>query len=92
MLYYAYFNPIMNYGLLFWENSTNSANIFTLNTKDIIRNSTGYRSSLSCRDLFKNLKILLLQSQYLLSLLLFVINNENKFTLNSDVCNINIMT
>jgi len=29
MVYYAYFNPITNYGLIFWENSTNSTNIFT---------------------------------------------------------------
>jgi hypothetical protein len=33
MVYYAYFNPIMNYGLIFWENSSNSKNIFIYNTK-----------------------------------------------------------
>jgi hypothetical protein len=38
----------------------------------------------SCRDLFKNLKILYLQSQYILSLLLFLVN-KNKFLSNSDV-------
>lgn len=74
------------------ENSTTAQTFLLDIQKDIIRNIKGYRSRVSCRDLFKNLKILLLQSQYLLSLLLFVINNENKFTLNSDVYNINIMT
>jgi hypothetical protein len=34
-----------------------------------------YRSRDSCRDLFKNLTILPLQSQYILSLLLFVVDN-----------------
>jgi hypothetical protein len=37
----------------------------------------------------KNLKILPLQSQYILSLLLFVFDNKNKFKLNSDVYNMN---
>jgi hypothetical protein len=42
-----------------------------------------------CRELFKNLKILPLQSQYILSLLLFVVYNKDKFKLNSDVYNMN---
>jgi hypothetical protein len=40
-------------------------------------------------DLFKNTKILHLQSQYVLSLFLFVVNNKNKLKLNFDVYNIN---
>jgi hypothetical protein len=51
----------------------------------IIRIVMGWK----CRDLFKNPKILLLQSQYKLSLLLFVVYNKNKLKLNSDVYNIN---
>jgi hypothetical protein len=35
------------------------------------------------------LKLLPLQSQYILSLLLFVVDNKNKFKLNSDVYNMN---
>ena len=50
-----------------------------------IRIVTGWKSV----DLFKNPKILCLQSQYILSLLLFVANNKNKFKLNSDVYSIN---
>ena len=53
--------------------------------KNIIRIITGCRSRDSCTDLFKNLKILHLQSQYILSLLLFVVNSKNKFKLNSEV-------
>ena len=51
----------------------------------IIRIVTGWKS----RDLFKNPKILPIQSQYTPSLILFVVNNKNKFKLNSDVYNIN---
>jgi hypothetical protein len=42
-----------------------------------------------CTNLFKNLKILLLQSKYILSHLLFVVNSKNKFEPNSDVYYIN---
>jgi hypothetical protein len=50
---------------------------------------TECRSKDSCRDLFKNLKILPLLSHYLTSHLLSVVNNTNKFKLNSGVYNIN---
>jgi len=35
--------------------------------------------------MFKNLRILQLQSQYILSLLLFVVNNKNLFHVNSEI-------
>jgi hypothetical protein len=77
MIYYAYFHSIVNYGLIFWGSSY-SVKIFKIQ-KDMIRIITGYRSRDSCRDLFKNLKILPLQWQYIFSLLLFVVDNKNKF-------------
>jgi hypothetical protein len=43
----------------------------------------------SCRYLFRKLKILPLPSQHILSLLLFVINNRNQFTINSEIHSIN---
>jgi hypothetical protein len=88
MVYYAYFYSIMNYGLIFWENSSHSVKNFKIQ-KNIIRIITVCRSRDSCRDLFKNLKILPLQSQYILSLLLFVVDNKNKFKLNYNVYNMN---
>jgi hypothetical protein len=78
----------MNYGIIFWGNSSHSTKIFRIQNK-IIRIIAGCRSRGSCRDLFKNLKILPLPSQYILSLLLFVVNNRDKFKLKSDVHNIN---
>ena len=38
---------------------------------------------------FKDLKIPPLLSQFILSILLLVVNNKNKLKLKSDVCNIN---
>jgi len=43
----------------------------------------------SCRELFKKLNILPLHSQYILSLLLFVVKNMDIFTINSEVHSIN---
>ena len=88
MFYYAYFHSIMNYGLIFWGNSSHSANFFKIQQK-IIRIITRCRSRDSCRDLSKNKKILPFQLQRILTLPLFVVNNKYKFKLNSDVCHIN---
>jgi hypothetical protein len=78
----------MNCGLMFWRNCSHNANIFKVQN-NIIRVITGCRSRGLCGDLIKNLKVVPLQSQYMLSLLLFVLNNESKFKLNSDVYNMN---
>jgi hypothetical protein len=43
----------------------------------------------SCRNLFKELNILPLMSQYILSLLRFVSNNREQYFTNSEIHNIN---
>ena len=83
-IYYSYFHSIMTYGLLFWGNSPDSIKIFRLQKK-IIRIMMGCKNTESCKKLFLNLKILPLPSQYILSLLLFVIRNKNQFPVNSTI-------
>ena len=39
----------------------------------------------SCREYFEKLNILPLQSRYIFSLVLFVINNKNQFAANSEI-------
>jgi len=63
--------------------------MFLKYSRNIIRIITGCGSRDSCRNLLKNSKILPLPSQYILSLLLFVVSNKNKLKLNSGVCNTN---
>jgi len=87
MVYYSYFHSVMTYGLIFWGNSHHSNIIFRLQ-KRIIRIIVGIRGRDSCREHFKKLKILTLQPQYVLSLLLFVINNGDYFKMNSEMHNI----
>jgi hypothetical protein len=77
----------MNCGLLFWGHSSDSAKICRLqkNTRIML----GWISRDSSTNLFKKLKILPLPSQYLFSLLFFVIKNRNQYTVNSEIHHIN---
>jgi hypothetical protein len=88
VLLITYFHSVMAYAIIFWGNSPHSIHIFRLQ-KMIIRIITNSRSKDSCRELFKKLKILLLKSQYIFSLLLFVVKNREQFKFNSEIHNIN---
>jgi len=88
VIYYSYFHTIMICGLIFWGNSPDSIKILRLQKK-IVRNMMGCRSRDSCRKLFLNLEVLPLPSQYILSLLFFVIRNKNQFRVNSEIHQIN---
>ena len=77
----------MSYGSIFWGNSTNSKRVFKLQKK-AIRIIMGNRNNVSCREVFKLLKILPLPAQYIYSLLIFVVNNRNLFLDNADLYSI----
>jgi hypothetical protein len=74
----------MSYGVIFWGNSHLSNNIFKIQKRTIriITNSGKYDS---CWELFKQLQILTLPSQYMFSLLVFVAKNRHLFLSNSDI-------
>jgi hypothetical protein len=78
----------MSYGIIFWVNLTDSTKVFKMQKSGIVI-ITGCKTRDSCRDLFKNLKILPFHSQYILSLLLFVVNNKSMYNLNFDIHSIN---
>jgi hypothetical protein len=86
-IYYSLFHSVMAYGIIFWGNSTNSSRIFKIQ-KRAIRIIMGQKSRDSCRDLFKELKMLPFISQYIFSLLLFIVNNKNYFITNLENHNI----
>ena len=73
---------------MFWGNSSHSSVIFKMPIK-VIRIIMGYGYRESCRDLFKELKILTLSSRHIFSLLLFVVNNRDYFVSDSVYHNIN---
>jgi len=62
-IYFSYFHSILSYGIIFWGNSAYSSNIFKIQ-KRIIGIIMNGRNIDSCHQLFKNLKILPLKSQY----------------------------
>jgi hypothetical protein len=57
--------------------------------KRAIRTIMNVGNRISCRELFEKLNFLPLYSQYILSLLLFVVKNTDEFTMNSEVHTIN---
>jgi len=72
----------MSYGIIFWVNLSHSSVIFKMQ-KRVIRIIMDYVYRESCRELFKELKILPFSSQNLFSLLLFVVNIRDYFVSNS---------
>jgi hypothetical protein len=87
-IYFPYVHSIITYGIIFWGNSSNSCNIFKLR-KRAIRIIMNVGNRISHHESFKKLNILPLYPQYILSSLLFVVKNTEKFTMNSEVHTIN---
>jgi hypothetical protein len=88
MVYHSHFHSIINYRIIFWGNSSYSNSIFKLQNR-IIRIIKGADKRDSCNKLYNALNILPLISQYISSLLLFVVNNKNKFRMNSEIHSVN---
>ena len=83
-MYYAYFHSLMKFGIVFWGNSSYAISVFRVQKRVLrIITGTGYRNS--CRQLFVALKILPLQSQYIYSLLCFVVDNINLYQFTTDI-------
>ena len=87
-MYYAYFRSVIQDGIVFWGNSSNSAKIFTLQKK-IVRIMAGTQSRTSCRSLVKQLEILPVPCQYILSLMNLIINNQEFLQTDLSMHNIN---
>jgi len=88
IVYHSYYHSIINYKIIFWGNSSYSNSIFTLQ-KRIIRMIMDVGLRDLCTDFFLILNILPLISQYILSLLFFVVNNKTQFQMNSKMHKIN---
>jgi hypothetical protein len=75
MLYFVYFHSLFQYGIIFWGNSTHAQQVFKLQ-KRVVRVMSGAGPRSSCRSLFRKLNILPTACQYLLSLMLFIVDNQ----------------
>ena len=83
MIQNAYFLSLLNYGIIFWGNSSYSHKGFKL--QRIARMITGSRSRDLYRDLFENINILTLPSQYIFSLSCLATANRYRFMFNSEI-------
>jgi len=69
--YFLYVHSIISYGIIFLGNSSHSEEIFKIQ-KIIIRIIMNSSKNASCRQLFKELNILPIQSQYMFSIVLLL--------------------
>jgi hypothetical protein len=88
LLNFAYFHSLMKYGIIFWGNSSDSKKVFTLQKKTV-RITVNAKPQTPVREKFKKLQILLRPCEYILSLLNFVMNNQEHFQTNSAVHSVN---
>jgi hypothetical protein len=86
MIYFAYIHPITAYGIIFWGNSPYTIKPSRIQ-KDLMRIMMDLKANDSCRESFKEIKILPLCCQYTYSLIQFVVNNKDLFTRNTEVHN-----
>ena len=83
-IYYVYFHSVIKYGIIFWVNSFISWKLCMLQ-KIIVRIMAGVQP----RTLFKQLEILPVPCQCILSLMSFIISNQEILQINSFIHNIN---
>jgi hypothetical protein len=87
-VYYAYYHSLVKYGIIYWGNTPDSNKAFVLQ-KRIIRIIMGVGPTHTCRGLFKKLSILPILCVYLFSLMIFVVNNFDKFQTSNSVHGVN---
>ena len=91
MLYFSYAHSIISYGIIFWGASAKSIKIFRLQKK-ILRIMTKSKKTESCRKLFNEMEILPFYSQYIFSLLMYVVKNKHLFAKNWEIHSLNTRT
>jgi len=84
IIYCAHIHSVFSYGIIFGGNSSYSNKVFVLQKK-IIRIVMDTRTRDSCRELFKDMKILLMYSKYIYSLILYTVNNKHLYNTNKEI-------
>lgn len=79
--YYANFVSRVKYGIMFWGASSHFERVFKIQKK-AVRIMTGATKYSSCRNLFRELKILTLACIYILEIVCYVKLNEKSFVPN----------
>jgi len=77
-VYFAYIHLVIKHGIILGGNSINACIVLKLQ-KRIIRIMSGVEARRSCRGLLEKLDILPVPCQYIMSLMLFVKDNQSNF-------------
>jgi hypothetical protein len=88
-IYFACFHFIRKYGIIFWDNTSNSKLICTLQKRKIVIIMAGASTRSLCRRLCMRLENLPLPCEYTFSLLSFIANNQEHFLMNSAIHTVN---
>lgn len=88
LVYFSYFHSVMSYGILLWGNAADIHTIFVLQ-KRAIRAIYNLNRRHSLKDLFKEINVLTVASQYIYENLMYVKKNINVFMKNSDIHKVN---
>jgi hypothetical protein len=84
VIYFAQIHCIISYGIILWGSSSYANKVFILQKKIIII-IMNTRPRDSCREIFKNMEIMTLYSQYIYSSLLYTVNNRHLFHTNNEI-------
>jgi hypothetical protein len=87
-VYFSYFHSIMSYGILLWGKAADIETVFILQ-KRAIRAIYCLTARTSLKDLFKEIKILTVASQYIYNCILYTRQNINSYRKHSDNHSIN---
>jgi len=75
--YFAHFQSLINYDIIFWGSSTTMCNAFLIQ-KRIIRIRPGLGPRSPCSGVFKKLEILTVPSLYIFAVIIFLQINQNR--------------
>jgi len=89
VIYFAHIHSIISCGIIFWGSSSYVNKVLILQNK-IIRIITNTRPRDSCREVFKNMEIMTLYSQYIYSLVLHTVNNKHLFDTSNRILNMKL--
>jgi len=87
--YFAHFQSLINYDIMFWGSLTTMCNLFLIQKRTIrIRLGLGTRSS--CQDMFKKLDILTVSALLIFAVIIFVVRKPDHFKTISSVHSIDM--
>ena len=83
-VYFAHIHSLLSYGIIFWGSSSYAKKIFMIQKKSI-RIITNSKPTESCRHHFINLEIMTMYSQYIYSLMVYIVKNQHLYEFNNEI-------